>query len=365
MEVSPIIKEVAKDCNLRCGYCFFDKQSRERKRISEEVANLLIQEVCNCNSDGEEIVFYWHGGEPLLAGIDFYRKMVQLQAESKKPQQKVINCLETNATLLRKEWARFFKENEFKIGVSLDGPKEFHDRFRIYPDGRGSFDDVMRGVGALKEEGLDFSVICVVTQKSVASPTKIFEFFNSNKISTLINFPPALAIETGQGLSFGASVNVSSYVDFLIKLFDLWVEAGEEKLQILPIESITKAFLGIPHDDCRFAGECKKSIVVEYNGDIFACNTYGYGDFFKFGNIKDGLKNLLNQNLNRKHKEYLDFLRKIKSKCVSCGWYGICKGGCPGWYYAGKGRNILCKEIQHLFLHIQKRLASFGLIKGD
>jgi len=362
MEINPIIKELTTDCNLRCKYCFFAKQERKRERVNAETLKTIVSKICECNPDNQEIIFYWHGGEPLLAGIDFYEQAVELQQRFKKSDQKIRNGLETNATLLNSEWADFFGKTGFEIGVSLDGPREYHDEYRCYPNGRGSFNDVMKGIRVLKDNEIKFSVIAVVNKRSVLAPEKIFRFFSSNEISDFVNLVPALGIETGHGLSFECSVEPASYIDFLIKVFDLWMKTDRSELRILPLESIVRAFLGFYQEDCRFTGECRKSIVIEYNGDIFACNTYGYGDFFKFGSIEDGMETILNPQKSPKYQNYLNFLKKIKTNCFKCKWYGICKGGCPGWYYLGGGKNILCQDFKRLFGYIQKNLERYQLV---
>ena len=362
MEINPIIKEVTTDCNLRCKYCFFDKQKRRKNRVSAPILKTIIREICKCNPENGEIMFYWHGGEPLLAGIDFYEKAVEFQEKFKKSKQKIRNGIETNATLLNEEWANFFNRKKFEVGVSLDGPREYHNAYRQYPDGKGSFDDVMRGVMILKEGGIEFSVISVITQKSVLVPKEIFSFFLSQGISNFVNFVPALGIETGRGISFEQSVKPTLYINFLIKVFDSWIQGNNSELRILPLESIIRAFLGFPQKDCRFAGKCTRSMVIESNGDIFACNTYSYGDFFRFGNIKDGISLVVNPETSEKYRNYLRFLEDIKNRCSRCQWYKVCHGGCPGWYYLGKGKNILCKDFKRLFAHIQKTLKEYKMI---
>jgi uncharacterized protein len=363
MEINPIIKEVTTDCNLRCKYCFFAKQKRRKERIDLTTLEMVIKNICRCNPANKEIMFYWHGGEPLLAGVEFYRQAVALQQNFKKAGQRIRNGLETNATLLNKRWAEFFKETGFEVGVSLDGPAKYHNYYRCYPDGRGSFKDVIRGIEILKEEDIKFSVIAVINKRSVSAPREIFDFFSSSRISNSVNLVPALGIKTGHGLSFECSVKPASYVDFLIKVFELWLISGNAKLSILPLESIIRAFMGFPQGDCRFAGECTKSVVIESNGDIFACNTYGYGDFFKFGNIKNGIASAINLKTSEKYRNYLEFLEKIRNQCTRCEWYKVCRGGCSGWYYLGKGKNIFCKDLKRLFIHIQKVLEDQKVIK--
>ncbi len=355
MEINPIVKQVAMACNLNCGYCFYSKQARKKKVMSDEVLRTLIREVCNHNSDTAR--FYWHGGEPLLAGLEFYEKVIALQQTFKKPHQEVFNGLVTNATLIDRKWAVFFRDNKFGIGVSLDGPREIHNRYRLFPNGQGSFDRVMEGIKILKKAGVDFHILCVITNPTTKDPKKLFDFFAEEKI-TEINLIPAIGIQSDDGISFKESVSPQRYVDFLIQIFNLWLEQNNPDLKILPLESIVRVFLGLSQEDCRFAGECEKSIVVDFNGDIFPCCTYGYREFSTLGNISEGIEVIISSKAFGSFKNHL---QTIQEKCSSCQWYRICRGGCPFHHYLGKGRNIFCEDFQRLFVHIQQKLKEINV----
>jgi len=355
MEINPIVKPIGMACNLNCRYCFYSRQPRKKGIMSNEVLRILIKEVCENSSD--LVRFYWHGGEPLLAGLDFYRKAITLQQRFKRPNQKIFNGLVTNGTLVDKNWAVFFRKNNFGIGVSLDGPREFHNRYRRFPNGQGSFDNTMRGLKILKEEGVNFHVLCVITNQTSQDPKKLFDFFVKEEV-TEINLIPAIGIQTDNGISFEESVNPQRYIDFLINIFDLWLEEDNPDLRILPLESIVRAFLELPQEDCRFAGECEKSIVVDFNGDIFPCCTYGYREFSVLGNISEGLERIISSESFKKLKNHL---QAIQEKCLPCQWYKICRGGCPFHHYLGKGRNIFCDDFQRLFRYINQRLGEFNL----
>jgi uncharacterized protein len=350
MEINPIIKQVAMACNLNCRYCFYSNQNKKRQIMNDETLRTLIKEVCDYNSDTAR--FYWHGGEPLLAGLEFYEKAVALQQRFKRSHQEIFNGLVTNATLIDRRWAIFFRENKFGIGVSLDGPKEFHNQYRVFPSGQGSFDRVKEGIKILKEEGVDFHVLCVITNPATEDPKKLFDFFVKEKI-TEINLIPAIGIQNGDGISFKESVSPQRYVDLLIKIFNLWLEQDNPDLKILPLESIVRAFLGLLQEDCRFAGECEKSIVVDFNGDIFPCCTYGYKGFSKIGNISEGINIIIN---SERFQNYRNYLKTIQEKCSPCQWYRICRGGCPFHHYLGKGQNIFCKDFQRIFSYIEQTL---------
>jgi len=318
--------------------------------MSDEVLETLVKEVCDYNSDTAR--FYWHGGEPLLAGLGFYERIVAHQQRFKKPSQEIFNGLVTNGTLINKRWAVFFRENKFGIGVSSDGPKELHNQYRLFPNGQGSFDSVMEGIRILKKEGVNFHVLCVITNPTTQDPKKLFDFFVEKKI-TEINMIPAIGIQTDDGLSFQESVSPTRYVDFLIEIFNFWLEQDNPDLKILPLESIVRAFLGLSQEDCRFAGECEKSIVVDFNGDIFPCSTYGYSEFSTLGNISEGIDTVISSKGFENLKSHLQVIRE---NCFSCRWYRICKGGCPFHHYLGKGQNIFCEDFQRLFAHVQQKL---------
>lgn len=357
MEINPIIKEVATGCNLRCKYCFYAYQNREKKEMALDVLETIISEICQWNTG--DIRFYWHGGEPLIENIKFYEKAIELQWRFKKPGQKIYNGFQTNATLIDKRWIEFFKKNNILPGISLDGPEECHDHYRQYSDGRGSFKKTMEGVKLLKEAGIRFGIVSVVTDLSAKKPKEILDFFLSQRITNTINFVPAIGIETGEGISFENSVQPSLYVNFLIEIFELWFNQDNPNLKILPLESIIRAFLRFPQEDCRFAGRCEKNLVIDYNGDIFPCSTYGYGDFFKFGNITKGISTIFESQSFQNYREYL---RKIEEKCTECRWNEVCHGNCAHYYYLGKGENIFCKDFQKLFHYIQKTLERYKLL---
>ncbi len=316
---------------------------------------MIVRKVCEYNPEGGEIMFYWHGGEPLLAGITFYKKALEFQKYFKKPRQEIRNGIVTNGTLVNNEWAVFFKENRIGVVISLDGPKEYHDQYRIYPDGRGSFNQVMRGIEIFREAGVKFRILSVVTNQTARNPKAIFNFFVGHQL-TEINFIPSIGIETGKCISFENSIRPSLYIGFLINIFDLWLKENDPDLRILPLESIINVFLKLPPEDCRFAGECERNLVIDYNGDILACSTHGYGDFFKFGNIKEGFTSILNSTIYQKYKEYL---QRIEKRCSKCKWYQICHGGCPRDHYLGEEQNIFCQDFQRLFEYIQNSLKEY------
>ncbi|MCL0058697.1 SPASM domain-containing protein, partial [Dehalococcoidia bacterium] len=342
---------------------YFYRRRRERSELDAATLEIIVREICKSNRGNSEIMFYWHGGEPLLAGIEFYQKAIQYQNSFKERGQRIRNGITTNGTLIDKAWANFFMEYGFQIGVSLDGPEQYHDQYRLYPDGKGSFQDVIRGINILKETGVKFHVISVITNESAVAPRQVLEFFALSDLSDFVNFVPSLGIETGEVISFENSVSPRLYVDFLIEVFDLWLKECKPSLRVLPLESVVRAFMGRAQEDCRFAGECERNLVLDCDGSVLACSTHGYMDSFKFGNIRHGFASILRSSTYQKYKGYL---LGIKERCSGCRWYQICNGGCPREHWLGGYFNNMyrkdCKDLKHLYKYIEERLKAFGLV---
>lgn len=366
MEINPIVKVANKGCNLDCSYCFYNKQTREKKIMTLEVLETVIKEVCKHNQG--DIVFVWHGGEPLLAGIAFYQKAFELQERYKKPTQRIINSIQTNGTLINSDWGNIFRQYNVIVGISLDGPKNLHDRYRQFSDGKGSFEKVMRGIEFLKTSHVDFGVISVVTQETTKIAEEVFNFLKSLN-PVWINFVPSLPISSGSTLSFERSIQLSEYIDFLIRIFDLWLKGRDYKIKILPIETIICGFLEKEHREHRLVGECKKrlavrncekNLVVIPSGEVKTCAFHSYGDIFEFGNIRAGLNTILSSSA---YQQYQEHLKAIKERCSKCRWYRVCPYGCPRDFHIGGSDGLFCKESPRLFQFIQENLDKYPILK--
>jgi len=364
MEINPILKVADKGCNLDCKYCFYNKQIRGKEIMSLEVLEIVTKEICNHNQG--DIIFIWHGGEPLLAGIEFYQKAFELQERYKKPTQKIINSIQTNGTLINDKWGNIFKQYNVIVGISLDGPKDLHDKHRQFSNGKGSFSQVMRGMEFLRRFGIDFAIISVVTSETIKTPKEVFDFLISQN-PIWINFVPSLAISTGSTLLFERSIQSSEYIDFLIRIFEFLLKNEDYRVKILPIETIICGFLEKERRDYRLVGECKKrlavrkcekNLVVIPNGDVKTCAFHSYGDVFEFGNIKTGLNTVLNSSA---YQQYPEYLRAIKKRCSKCKWYRVCPNGCPRDFYIGGIDGLFCKESPRLFRFIQENLDKISI----
>ncbi len=220
----------------------------------------------------------------------------------------------------------------------------------------------------MKSFEVNFAVISVVTQETIKTPDKVFDFLISQN-PMWINFVPSLAISTGSTLLFERSIQSSEYIDFLIKIFSFWLKNGDYGIKILPIETIICGFLGRKHRDHRLVGECKKrlavrscekNLVVIPNGDVKTCSFHSYGDVFEFGNIRSGLNTILNSSA---YQQYQEHLRVIKERCSKCRWYRVCPNGCPRDFHIGGSDGLFCKESPRLFQFIQENLDKYPILK--
>lgn len=366
MEINPIMKVADKGCNLDCNYCFYNKQTRGKKIMSLEILEMVIKEACEHNKG--DVIFIWHGGEPLLAGIAFYQKAFELQERYRKPSQRIINSIQTNGTLINDRWGNIFKQRDVIVGISLDGPKDLHDKHRHFSDGKGSFEKIMCGIEFLRSSGVDFAVISVVTQETIEASNEVLNFLISQN-PMWINFVPSLAISNGSTLLFEQSIQPSEYIDFLIRIFEFWLKNGDYRVKILPIETIICGFLEKEHREHRLVGECKKrlavrscekNLVIIPNGDVKTCSFHSYGDVFKFGNIRVGLDTILNSSA---YQQYQEHLRTIKERCSNCRWYRVCPNGCPRDFHIGGSDGLFCKELPRLFQFIQEELGKYPITR--
>lgn len=358
----PIVKCVGFWCNMACEYCFYYQMQRPSHLMSRENLEYLIRETFRANISSPSVNFVWHGGEPLIAGKKFYRNVLKLQKKYNRKGQEIINGLQTNGTLIDEDWARFFKEEKFQIGVSLDGLPQYHDKYRHYQDGKGSFKNVMKGIETLRKYEVPFGIVCVVTSTTVQHAEEMFRFFVDNEIFN-IKFSRALArTDSGELLPFAP--NPDKYGDFLLQILRLWLEEDNPRVKITPINEIfISLFRGKSSLECLFSNKCSRFWIVNPNGDVHACISEGIGNKWKFGNIANGVETIIDSPIFQNFQEIVKELRK---PCLKCKWYNICKGGCTIDYelefpFLGK-RNVLCRSFQRLFQKAKEELRKYNLI---
>jgi len=322
-----LIKPSGSDCNLDCSYCFYKNRAPQigqgKQRMSLELANRLIKDYLKLGFPMAS--FAWQGGEPTLMGLDFYKHVVDLQKKHRQPNQQITNALQTNGVLLDEQWCEFLSKNKFLVGISLDGPKKFHDYYRLDHAGKGSFDRVTKAVNCCKAHNVEFNILVLLNDQNVTHPDELFDFFIKSEIKYL-QFITCVEKDTSTDKIADFSITAQQYGDFLCRTFDRWREYGPDKLSIRDFDSILSYCLNRRHTICTFEKLCSQYIVVEHNGDCFVC------DFFvepkwRLGNILDTPIDQLASS--EKKRTFSRQKQQLCNKCLVCRHLDICRGGCP------------------------------------
>ena len=375
-------KPIGPACNLNCEYCFYlEKDSLfpkgESMQMSDEVLAAYINKYIT-SQPTPEVEFVWHGGEPTLLKLDFFKRVIELQAPF-AGQKKIINNLQTNGILLDDEWCKFLKKHRFVVGISIDGPKEIHDRYRCDRSGSGSFDKAMRGLKLLQKHNVDYNVMACVARETAYQPLDVYHFFKEQGVEFIQFFPiiermaGSHEAECGLRLAEPASldkdeannqvtewsVEPEPYGDFLIAIYDEWVRNDVGKTFVMNFEWAMNAWIGNPSPVCTFARQCGKSVIVEHDGDVYACDHSVYPQY-KLGNI---LENDPMEMVEKSIAKGFGVSKEtaLPRQCLECKVLNACWGGCPKHrfaktYYDEPGLHYLCDGYRKFFLHIRKYL---------
>jgi uncharacterized protein len=383
-----VAKPIGPVCNLNCEYCFYlEKQAlfatNENYRMSDKVLSAFITNYIT-SQPTPVVEFVWQGGEPTLLGIDFFKRVIELQ----KPfvgTKTLTNSLQTNGTLLTAEWCRFLKKHNFMVGISLDGPEEVHDRYRRDRKGKGSFDRVMRGLNLLQEHKVDYNVLACVARDTARHPLDVYRFFKDEGIE-FIQFTPiverlsdtangttglrlagpaALDKKGRQGDVTPWSVIPEEYGDFLIAIYEEWVRHDVGTVFVMNFEWVLNAWIRNPSPVCVYADTCGRSVVIEHNGDVYACDHCVYPEY-RLGNIlSDMLPDMVARSLGTGFGVTKE--TGLPRWCRDCEVLPACHGGCPKHrfettYYDEPGLQYLCAGYKKFFLHIRKYLRAMATL---
>ena len=379
-----MIKPVGSLCNLRCRYCYYldkaDIYGGKEPRMTYEMLETFIREYIAAN-DVPEVLFNWHGGEPLLMGLDFYRKAIQLQKKYASG-KRIRNALQTNATLVTAEWADFFRENGFLIGVSLDGPRDVHDCYRAGKGGGSTSERVVKGIAELYKAGVDYNIMATVNRKSEGRGLEIYQFLKGAG-TRFIQFMPVLEhVKDGRIVSPDEegsqiapwSVSAEGFGRFLCDIFDYWVRHDVGSVFINQFDSTLAMWCGEQPGTCTFAQTCGGNSVIEHNGDLYPCDHFVYEDY-RIGNVLEtDLRTLMASE--KQIRFGIDKRNGLPKKCVTCRWYFACHGECPKHRFnrtdSGEpGLNALCDGYNMFFSHVapymerMKQLLSEGRPPAD
>lgn len=357
-EFQIFVKPVGGRCNLRCSYCYYTGHSHQEgtaggQRMSDEVLETYIKQHIQA-AGGGEVFFSWHGGEPVLAGIDFYRRAVALEKRYTPPGCRIVNGIQTNATLIDDAWGRFLKEEGFYVGVSLDGPEWFHDSSRLRTDGRGTFTSVMRGLEILRQHDVPHEVLCVVSNCNVHASLELYRFFRDLGIEFITFLPLVERKSRNSSEVTGRSVSAADFGRFLAEVFEGWIANDIGKIKVQVIEEALRTAFGQDHTLCIFNPVCGAVPAVEMNGDFYSCDHFVDGDHL-IGNIMNqSLESLLD---DPRQKAFGEARKSAMPRyCLECEVLDMCNGECPRNRFINTpdgepGLNYLCDGYRYFFNH--------------
>ncbi len=382
-------------CNLGCEYCFFLSKETlygERESPLMDVATLetYVRQLMEA-SPGPDVQVAWQGGEPTLRGLDFFRRSVELAERYRKPHQRVSHTIQTNGTLIDDEWAAFFKEHGYLVGLSVDGPREMHDAYRIGKKGQGTFDDVIRGWNVLQAHGVDVNILCTVHAANADQPLEVYRFFRDDLEARYIQLIPIVERATpdtlplanqGWGGTRGRdrplykqegslvtdrSVTAEQFGAFLIGIFDEWVKRDVGTVYVTTFDIALGSWLGL-HSACVVSPTCGGALVLEHNGDVYSCDHYVEPDH-RLGNVKDStLRALVSSEKQRRFgRAKYDTL---PTYCRECPVLFACYGECPRNRFVRTpdgedGLNYLCAGYKAFFAHVDTPMKTMANLVGQ
>ena len=366
-----MLKPVGAACNLACNYCYYLEKSnlykhQPKRQMSEELLERFVKDYIEAQTMNE-VVFTWHGGEPTLRPLSFYQKAVELQ--KKYAGGRIIhNSLQTNGTLLTDEWCRFLKANNWLVGISIDGPEAFHDRYRRDSQGRPSWQKVMEGIRLLQHYGVEWNAMAVVNRYNANHPQAFYRFFKSIGCQ-YIQFTPIVErnVQHADGRHLASigdttdapvtdfSVTPEQWGNFLCGLFDEWVKQDIGRVFVQIFDSMLANWVGVAPGSCIYAKECGHAGVMEYNGDVYSCDHFVFPQY-KLGNINE--HTLIEMLYGEKQRRFSQLkYNKLPRQCKECRWAFACHGECPknrfvNDRYGNPGLNYLCAGYRRFFEHI-------------
>ena len=363
-------KSVGATCNLRCDYCYYlekrelyDSQSQQ---MSDETLELFIKEYIALQTT-PEVLFIWHGGEPLLRPISFYERALELQQRYANG-RKVDNCIQTNATLIDERWCELFRRNNILVGVSIDGPQEMHDSMRRTPMGDGSYRDVIRGLRLLSKYDIEWNAMATVNATNVEYPIEFYRFFRDNLGCRYLQFTPVverttkingrgrlLHVKEPSGEITPHSVTAEQWGEFLCAIFDEWVRRDVGEVFVQLFDATLANWAGLPAGVCTMSKYCGQASAIEHNGDVYSCDHFVFPEY-RLGNIHDS--SLMDMMYGSKQREFGKAkYRSLPQQCRKCRYEFACHGECPRNRFIStadgeQGLNYLCKGYWRFFAHV-------------
>lgn len=366
-----MLKPAGAHCNLACKYCYYLEKNKlyptaQRHLMSDEMLEQFTREYIEAQTMNQ-VLFTWHGGEPLLRSIDFYRKALSLQ-QKYAGGRRVDNVIQTNGTLLTDEWCEFFAQNHWLVGISIDGPQPYHDHYRLTAAGKPSWKKVMQGIKLLKKHGVEWNAMAVVNAYNANHPLEFYRFFKENGCQFL-QFTPIVERltrhEDGRTLASladkdeislsEASVAPEQWGYFLCAIFDEWVRKDVGKIFVEIFDCTLANWMGISPGICAYSKECGHAGVMEHNGDVYSCDHFVFPEY-KLGNIRD--HSLIYMLYGEQQQEFSRLKHSsLPRQCKECDMEFACHGECPKNrfmkdQYGDSGLNYLCPGYYHYYQHV-------------
>ena len=366
-----MLKPAGAHCNLACKYCYYLEknnlyQNSHRHLMSDEMLEQFTREYIEAQTM-PQVLFTWHGGEPLMRSIDFYKKALALQKKYAHGKQ-IDNVIQTNGTLLTDEWCEFFAKNHWLVGISIDGPQEYHDHYRVTPAGKPSWEKVMQGIQLLKKHRVEWNAMAVVNAYNAEHPLEFYHFFRDNGCQYL-QFTPIVERltehEDGRTLASladdreiplaDASVTPQQWGNFLCTIFDDWVRHDVGKTFVEIFDCTLANWMGVLPGICAYSKECGHAGVMEHNGDVYSCDHFVFPEY-KLGNIKD--LSLINMLYGEKQQAFSRLKHtSLPRQCKECDMEFACHGECPKNRfekdkYGEPGLNYLCQGYYQYYSHV-------------
>ena len=352
-------KPIGPMCNLDCTYCFYlDKEAlypgRHSFRMADEVLERFVRQYIAAQ-EAPEVSFAWQGGEPTLMGLEFFQRVVDLQKRYLPAGKRLINALQTNGTLLDDAWCEFLREHQFLVGISVDGPRDLHDHYRVDKKGQPTFDAVMRGLRLLQRHGVEYNILCVVNRANSRRPLDVYRFLKDEG-ATFLQFIPLVERLSREGREVSeATVPGEEYGRFLCAIYDEWVRRDVGRIYVQLFEAAFSAWLGMGPGLCVYEPTCGKGLALEHNGDLYSCDHYVFPEF-KVGNVAEQpLVEMVESAFQRKFGA--DKRDALPHHCRECEVRFLCNGECPKNRFlltpdGEEGLNHLCAGLRRFFNHI-------------
>lgn len=366
-----MLKPVGAACNLRCHYCYYLEKAclykdSSKRVLSEEMLDQFTKEYIEAQTMND-VLFTWHGGEPLMRPLSFYRKALELQKKYGRGRN-ISNVIQTNGTLLTDEWCRFLHENNWLVGVSIDGPQEFHDEYRRTASGGPSWAKVMRGIQLLNKHHVEWNAMAVVNDFNADYPLDFYHFFKemgcrfiqiTPVVERMVNHADGrhLATLTDDATApvTDFSVTPEQWGRFLCAIFDEWVRNDVGQTYVELFDCILANWVGVTPGICVYAKECGHAGIMEFNGDVYSCDHFVFPEY-RLGNIR---KKTITEMLYGEQQQQFSRLKSqsLPKECKKCEWEFACHGECPRTrfikdVYGNPGKNYLCEGYRMFFRHI-------------